>query len=105
MGDLVSTEAWAREALRAAEELGWLDVMQWATGDLRGAAEACREACTMFDLIADHTYIGSTGEVLDALVLPEKNPDVSEVGWFTTRLHPDGPAKPVDASGLWRAAC
>ena len=33
-GDLVSTEAWAREALRTAEELGWRDVMQWATGDL-----------------------------------------------------------------------
>ena len=36
-GDPEGAEAWAREALRSAEELGWRDVMQWAAGDLENA--------------------------------------------------------------------
>ncbi len=36
-GDPEAAEAWAREALRCAAELGWRDVMQWATGDLTNA--------------------------------------------------------------------
>ena len=36
-GDPEATEAWAREALRSAEELGWRDVIGWATGDLLNA--------------------------------------------------------------------
>ncbi len=36
-GDLEAAEAWAREALRSAEELGWRDVVQWAAGDLLNA--------------------------------------------------------------------
>ncbi len=57
------------------------------------------DTCKMFHLVAGHTYIGTTGQVLNALLLPEKNPGVSEVGWFTTRLYPEGAAAlvPVDA--------
>ncbi len=36
-GDPEATDAWAREALRSAEELGWRDVIGWATGDLLNA--------------------------------------------------------------------
>lgn len=36
-GDPEGAEAWAREALRSAEALGWRDVVQWAAGDLLGA--------------------------------------------------------------------
>jgi quercetin dioxygenase-like cupin family protein len=54
------------------------------------------ETCRTFDLAAGHTYIGSTGQVLDAVLLPEKNPGVAAVGWFTTRLYADGAADPVD---------
>ena len=36
-GDPEAAEAWAREALRSAEELGWRDVIGWATGDLLNA--------------------------------------------------------------------
>ena len=36
-GDPEATELWAREALRSAEELGWRDVIGWATGDLLNA--------------------------------------------------------------------
>jgi class 3 adenylate cyclase/tetratricopeptide (TPR) repeat protein len=36
-GDPEGAEAWAREALRSAEELGWRDVVQWAAGDLLNA--------------------------------------------------------------------
>ncbi len=39
-GDPEATEAWAREALRSAEELGWRDVIGWATGDLLNALVA-----------------------------------------------------------------
>jgi quercetin dioxygenase-like cupin family protein len=53
------------------------------------------DACQAFDLVAGHSYIGSTDQVLNALVLPEKNPGVPAVGWFTTRLSPEGAADPV----------
>jgi hypothetical protein len=36
--------------------------------------------------------IQPAGEVLDARLLPEKNPDGAAVGWFTTRLSPQGAA-------------
>jgi quercetin dioxygenase-like cupin family protein len=53
------------------------------------------DTCQTFDLIAGHTYIGSSGQVLDAVLLPEKNPGVPAVGWFTTRLYPEGAAGPI----------
>lgn len=37
VGDPVATVTWARQALTAAEALGWRDVVQWAAGDLLGA--------------------------------------------------------------------
>jgi hypothetical protein len=53
------------------------------------------EMCRTFDLVAGHTYIEPTGEVLDAVLLPEKNLGVEAVSWFTTRLSPSGTADPV----------
>jgi quercetin dioxygenase-like cupin family protein len=52
--------------------------------------------CRTFDLVAGHTYIEPTGEVLDAVLVPEKNLGVESVGWFTTRLHPAGVAAPLE---------
>lgn len=54
------------------------------------------DTCQTFDLVAGHTYIVSTGKVLDARLLPEKNPGTAAVGWFTTRLYPEGAAGPVE---------
>lgn len=51
--------------------------------------------CATFDLTAGHTYIESTSEVLNAKILPAKNPDIATAEWFTTRLYPDGAADPV----------
>jgi hypothetical protein len=51
--------------------------------------------CGTWDLSAGHTYIESTGQVLNAKVLPEKNPGLATVEWFTTRLYPDGTGDPV----------
>lgn len=51
--------------------------------------------CGTWDLSAGQTYIESTGQVVNAKVLPEKNQDVSTVEWFTTRLYPDGLGDPV----------
>jgi hypothetical protein len=53
------------------------------------------DTCQTFDLVAGHTCIGSSGQVLDAVLLPEKNPGVPAVGWFTTRLSPVGAAGPI----------
>jgi hypothetical protein len=56
-------------------------------------------ACETWDLTAGQTYIESTGQVLNALVDPLKNPGdpaVTRVEWFTTRLFPDGTADPVE---------
>lgn len=51
--------------------------------------------CATWDLTAGHTYIESTGEVLNAKVLPARNAGISSVEWFTTRLYPDGTGDPV----------
>lgn len=51
--------------------------------------------CGTWDLPAGHTYIESTGEILNAKVLPDKNPGIATVEWFTTRLYPEGTADPV----------
>jgi hypothetical protein len=55
-------------------------------------------ACGTWDLAAGHTYIESPGQVLDAKVLPEKNPGIAMVEWFTTRLFPNGAIDPVPVS-------
>jgi hypothetical protein len=52
-------------------------------------------ACGTWDLSAGHTYLESTGEVLNARLVPEKNAGISTVEWFTTRLYPDGTEDPV----------
>jgi hypothetical protein len=56
-------------------------------------------SCGTWDLTAGHTYIESTGEVLNAKALASKNPGLSGIEWFTTRLYPEGAADPapVDA--------
>jgi hypothetical protein len=54
------------------------------------------DTCRTFDLVAGHTYIESTGQVLNALLLPGKNPGGAAVGWFTTRLYPEGATDPVE---------
>jgi hypothetical protein len=52
-------------------------------------------ACGTSDLTAGHTFIESTGKVLNAKVLAEKNAGITKVEWFTTRLYPLGTADPV----------
>jgi len=52
-------------------------------------------ACGTWDLVAGHTYIESTGEVLNAKVLPTKNPGIATVEWITTRLYPADAVDPV----------
>ena len=52
-------------------------------------------ACGTWDLSAGHSYIESTGEVLNAKIFPDKNPGISTVEWLTTRLYPDGAGDPV----------
>jgi hypothetical protein len=52
-------------------------------------------ACSTWDISAGQSYIESTGQVLNAMVLPEKNAGVANVEWFTTRLYPDGASDPV----------
>jgi hypothetical protein len=54
-------------------------------------------ACATWDVSAGHTYIESTGEILNAKVLPEKNAGITTVEWFTTRLYPEGTTDPVEA--------
>lgn len=51
--------------------------------------------CGSWDVSAGHTYIESTGEILNAKILPEKNAGVSTAEWFSTRLIPGGLADPV----------
>jgi quercetin dioxygenase-like cupin family protein len=53
------------------------------------------DACESWDVIAGQTYIETTGQVLNAKVLPAKNAGVALVEWFTVRLYPDGAADPV----------
>ena len=52
-------------------------------------------ACDTWDLAAGHTYIESAGEVLNAKVLPDKNPGIATVEWLTTRLYPADAVDPV----------
>jgi hypothetical protein len=51
--------------------------------------------CGTRDVSAGQTYIESTGELLNAKILPDKNLGIATVEWFTTRLYPDGAADPV----------
>jgi hypothetical protein len=54
--------------------------------------------CDTWDVEAGHTYIESTGEVLNARVDPLKNPGdpaVIRVEWFTTRLF-EGATDPIE---------
>jgi hypothetical protein len=51
--------------------------------------------CRTFDVSAGHTYIESTGEVLNAKILPAKNVGLDTAQWFTTRLYPSGAIDPV----------
>jgi hypothetical protein len=51
--------------------------------------------CAPIDILPGHSYIESPREVLNAKVLPAKNPGVANVEWFTTRLYPDGTIDPV----------
>jgi hypothetical protein len=55
-------------------------------------------ACNTWDLSAGESYIESTGEVINAFLDPAKNPGLSYVEWFTTRLYPAGAADPVSVS-------
>lgn len=50
--------------------------------------------CTSWDVGEGETFIESTGQVLNAKALPEKNAAVSKVEWFTTRIYPNGAADP-----------
>jgi hypothetical protein len=54
--------------------------------------------CHTWDLTAGHTYIESSGEVLNAKILAVKNPGGVPAEWFTTRLYPNGAADPVVVS-------
>jgi hypothetical protein len=54
--------------------------------------------CRTWDLSAGQSYIESSGEVLNAFLDPAKNPGLSYVEWFTTRLYPAGAADPVGVS-------
>jgi hypothetical protein len=51
--------------------------------------------CSTWDVSAGQSFIESTGQILNAKVLPEKNSGIDTVQWFTTRLYPDGAADPV----------
>ena len=53
------------------------------------------EECGTWDVSAGHTYIESTGEVLNAKVLPAKNTTSGIAEWFTTRLYPLGASDPT----------
>jgi hypothetical protein len=51
--------------------------------------------CQTWDLSAGHSYIESTGEILNAYMDPAKNTGLDYVEWFTTRLYPAGMSDPV----------
>jgi len=55
-------------------------------------------SCGSWDISAGHTYIESTGQVLNARILPEKNSGIETAQWFTTRLFPLGASDPVAVS-------
>jgi hypothetical protein len=60
-----------------------------------GTLTVVDDTCQTFDLVAGHSYIGSAGQILDVVLVPEKNPGVAAVGWFTTRLSPVEAAGPL----------
>lgn len=51
--------------------------------------------CGTFDVSAGQSYIESTGQVINAVVLAEKNTGNATVEWFTTRLYPLRAIDPV----------
>jgi hypothetical protein len=52
--------------------------------------------CGTWDVTAGQAYIESTGQVLVAKALPDKNSGIAAVEWFTTRLYPEGATDPVE---------
>jgi len=52
-------------------------------------------SCGTWDVAAGHTYIETTGQVLNARVDPAKNDGIGTVEWFTTRLYPGDTGDPV----------
>ena len=54
--------------------------------------------CGTWDLTAGHSYIESTGEVVNVTTVPAKNPGITNVEWFTTRLYPEGQGDPVNVA-------
>jgi hypothetical protein len=52
--------------------------------------------CGRWDVSVGQTYIESTGEILVARALPDKNSGIASVEWFTTRLYPEGTTDPVE---------
>ena len=53
-------------------------------------------ACGTWDVSAGQTFIESTGQVLVARALPDRNSGIAAVEWFTTRLYPEGTTDPVE---------
>jgi len=53
-------------------------------------------SCNTWDLEAGHSYIESTGQVVNVTTVPAKNVGAATVEWFTTRLYPEGTADPVN---------
>ncbi len=51
--------------------------------------------CGTWDVSAGQTYLETTGQVLNAKILPAKNGGTTPAEWFTTRLYPEGAADPV----------
>jgi quercetin dioxygenase-like cupin family protein len=51
-------------------------------------------SCGSWDVTAGQVYVESTGQVLTAKALPDRNSGAS-VEWFTTRLYPAGTTDPV----------
>ena len=56
------------------------------------------ENCGTWDLTAGHSYIESTGQVLNVTTVPSKNQGTPNVEWFTTRLYPEGTIDPVNVA-------
>ena len=54
--------------------------------------------CGTWDLTAGHSYIESTGQVLNVTTVPAKNAGIDNVEWFTTRLYPEGTGDPVNVA-------
>ena len=54
--------------------------------------------CGTWDLTAGHSYIESTGQVLNVTTVPAKNVGIDNVEWFTTRLYPEGAGDPVSVA-------